>query len=327
MEKNDSEDKKVYDFICIGSGAAGLAAAIYAGRYRMKTAVFGNSFGGYTSIAGDIENYPGYVSIDGFDLMMVMKQQAEKVGATIIDEKITSVVQEEDGCFIVTSEKGVEYHARTVMIATGMEHKTLGLKNEKELTSKGVHYCVTCDGPLYGGKVIGIVGGGDAAVKGANLVAEYAKKIYIFVRSNTIKAEPINYEQLQKLGDKVEILFETQIQEIIGTTKFEKVILSKPYNGSTELSFDGLFIEIGHLPRTDLAKSLGLQLDEKGFIKTDSFMRTNKPGIFAAGDVIDLFGSFKQDITSTAMGAVAATTAYEYCKTNSNVCKLETRNP
>lgn len=312
MEK---ENSNLFDFISVGSGAAGLAAAVYAGRYRMKTAVFGDSFGGYTSIAGDIENYPGYVSVDGFELMLTMKKQAESLGALIIDEKVISVEKQSNGQFIVKSDSGKEYQARTVMIATGMEHKTLGLSREKELTSKGVHYCTTCDAPLYRDKVIAIVGGGDAAVKGANLSAEYAQKIFLIVRSNLIKAEPINYEQMKKLRDKVEILFETQVQEIHGEKKFESVTLSKPYNGSTELALDGLFIEIGHFPRTEIAKSLGLELDEKGFIQTDAFMRTNKPGIFAAGDVINLFGSFKQDITSAAMGAVAATSAYEYCRT------------
>lgn len=307
----------IYDFISVGSGAAGLAAAVYAGRYRMKTAVFGDSFGGYTSIAGDIENYPGYISIDGFDLMITMKKQAESLGAVIIDEKVTSVSQQQNGNFLVKAADK-EYYARTIMIATGMEHKTLGLPREKELTSKGVHYCTTCDAPLYRDKIIGIVGGGDAAVKGVNLAAEYAKKIYLIVRSNQIKAEPINYEHMKKIGEKVEILFETQVQEIKGEQKLEKILLTKPLNGSTELMVDGLFVEIGHFPRTEIAKSLELELDKKGFIQTDAFMRTNKQGIFAAGDVINLFGSFKQDITSAAMGAVAATSAYEYLKQNSN---------
>jgi len=310
MEKEASNS---FDFISVGSGAAGLAAAIYAGRYRMKTAVFGDSFGGYTSIAGEIENYPGYISVDGFDLMLTMKKQAENLGAAIIDQKITSV-KGEPGNFVVTDQNGKEYTAKTIMIATGMEHKTLGLPNEKELTSKGVHYCTTCDAPLYKDKVIAIVGGGDAAVKGANLSAEYAKKIFLIVRSNKIKAEPINYEQMKKLGDKVEILFETQVLQIEGAQKFEKVVLSKPIADSPDLPLDGLFIEIGHFPRTEIAQSLDIILDEKGFIQTDAFMRTNKEGIFAAGDVINLFGSFKQDITSAAMGAVAATSAYEYLK-------------
>ncbi len=310
MEKEASNS---FDFISVGSGAAGLAAAVYAGRYRMKTAVFGDSFGGYTSIAGEIENYPGYISVDGFDLMLTMKKQAENLGAAIIDQKITSV-KGEPGNFVVTDQGGREYTAKTIMIATGMEHKTLGLPNEKELTSKGVHYCTTCDAPLYKDKVIAIVGGGDAAVKGANLSAEYAKKIFLIVRSNKIKAEPINYEQMKKLGDKVEILFETQVLQIEGAQKFEKVVLSKPIADSPDLPLDGLFIEIGHFPRTEIAQSLDIILDEKGFIQTDAFMRTNKEGIFAAGDVINLFGSFKQDITSAAMGAVAATSAYEYLK-------------
>lgn len=303
------------DFLVIGSGAAGLAAALYAGRYRLKTVIVGESFGGYTSIAGVIENYPGNKNVDGFELMMIMKEQAEEVGATVVDGRIASLMREGE-LFTAKTEDGKTYQARTILLAMGMEHRQLGLPNEKELTSKGVHYCVTCDGPLYRDKVIAVVGGGDSAVKGASLAAEHTKKIYLIVRGTQLRAEPINYEELKALGDKVEILFETEVREIVGPQRFEKIILSKPYHGSTELILDGLFIEIGAVPRSDLAKQLAVELDANGFVKSDPFCRTNRDGVFVAGDLSGLFGSFKQDITSAAMGAVAATSVYDYCKKN-----------
>ena len=153
-----------YDLIIIGSGAAGLSAALYAGRYRMKTLVIGDAFGGYTSIAGPIENYPGYMKIDGFDLMMNMKAQVEGVGNEVMDDRVVDMKKQESGCFTVTTASGKEYFSNTLIVATGTEHRRLGLPNEKELTAKGVHYCVTCDGPVYTGKIIAMVGGGDASV-------------------------------------------------------------------------------------------------------------------------------------------------------------------
>ncbi|MEK7123243.1 MAG: FAD-dependent oxidoreductase, partial [Patescibacteria group bacterium] len=292
-------EQNVYDLIVVGSGAAGMSAAIYAGRYKMKTLVFGDSFGGYTTVAGPIGNYPGYTEIDGFDLMMKMKEQAEALGAIVKDEKVT-VVESPGGCFSVKTQNGNEYFASTVIFATGSEHRRLGLPNEEALTSKGVHYCATCDGPVYNGKVIAMVGGGDSSVKGANLTAEYAKKIYLISREKEIHAEPINQEQMNKLVEqgKIELILENEVGEIVGTDRLEKVILKNAYNGSAELDVAGLFIEIGATPRSNLAKGLGMELDERGHIVVTPMMETNVLGAYAAGDVTPLFGGFKQDITA-----------------------------
>lgn len=307
-----------YDLIVIGSGAAGLSAAIYAGRYKMKTLVIGKDFGGETSRAGNIENYPGFKSIDGYELMSLMKEQAKSLGAEVTSAEVTNV-SKDGGCFKVGTAKK-EYKTLNVLFAVGSERRRLGKPNEKELTGKGVHFCITCDGPVYAGKTIAVVGGGDASVKGINLAAEYAKKIYFLVMDKKIIAEPINYEHMLKLGDKVETLLETQITEIVGKDKLEKVVLNREFNGSKDLVVDGLFVEIGAIPNVHLAKQLGVELDEKGFIKTDNMMKTNIPGVFAAGDTVNLFGRFKQDITASAMGAVAATSAYEYYQMNTDKC-------
>lgn len=301
----------IYDLIIIGSGAAGLSAALYAGRYKMSTLLIAGEFGGETSTAGSIENYPGVKAIDGYDLMKIMKEQAEDTGAEIKKGKAAEIERMREG-WNVKTEQGEEYQGRTVILAIGSRRRHLNLPNEKELTSKGVHYCWTCDGPLYGGKTVAMVGGGDSSVKGVNFLAEYAKKIYLIVRGNTVHAEPINHERMKKLGNKVEVLLETKVKELVGTQKLEKIVLSKEYNGSTDLVIDGLFIEIGFDPDKTFAQQLGLELDEKGYMKVDNMMRTRVPGIFAAGDSTTHFGSFKQDITAAAMGAVAATAAYEY---------------
>ncbi len=315
----------MFDCIAIGTGAAGLSAAIYGGRYRMSMLVIGENFGGYTSIAGEIENYPGFSSVDGYELMKRMKEQAEGVGATIVDGRVTSIARDEGGCFrVMVGEK--EYFGRTVVFGTGSKRRQLGLPNENELTSKGVHYCMTCDAPVYRDKVVAVVGGGDASVKGTLIAAEYAKKIYFIVRSDKLRAEPINQDALMKLGDKVEILYETNVTALIGEKRLEKITLSKPYNGLTEMTLDGLFIEIGATPVTDLITSLGIALDAQGYVIVDPMMHTNVEGGYAAGDIMNLFGHFKQDITAAATGALAATSAYEYVKSHGELCVRHARS-
>ncbi|HEY4510176.1 MAG TPA: FAD-dependent oxidoreductase [Candidatus Paceibacterota bacterium] len=300
-----------YDLVIIGSGAAGLAAALYAGRYKMTTLVIAGEFGGETSTAGSIENYPGVKAIDGYDLMKIMKEQAQAVGAEIKDGKVVKIERMNGGCK-VTTEEGDVYETRAVILATGSRRRHLNLPNEKELTGRGVHYCWTCDGPLYGGKTVAMVGGGDSSVKGVNFLAEYAKKIYLIVRGNAVHAEPVNEERMKNLGDKVEVLLEHEVKEIVGEKMLEKLVLSSPKHELDELVLDGLFIEVGFDPDRTFAEQLGLELDEKGYMKVDNMMRTNTPGVFAAGDATTHFGGFKQDITAAAMGAVAATAAYEY---------------
>lgn len=315
----------IYDLIIIGSGAAGLSAGIYSGRYRMKIAIFAGEFGGETAKAGAIENYPGFKSIDGYELMEKMREQAKDLGAEFIDEKVTAIKR--DGHCFELSAGDKTYQANAIIFAVGAERKHLGLPNEKELTGRGVHYCVTCDGPVYSGKTIAMVGGGDASVKGVNLAAEYVKKVYLIVRGKEVIAEPINDEQLKKLGDKVEVLLETEVKEIVGKEKLEKLVLSKPYHNSADLMVDGVFVEIGAEPSVELAKSLGVELDEYGYVKADNMMRTNIDGVFAAGDIVNHFGRFKQDITAAAMGAVAATSAYEDHKIHGDLCMLHAVPP
>lgn len=319
------KEKDVYDLMIIGSGVTGLSAAIYAGRYRMRTLVLGGDFGGETVKAGTIENYPGFTAIEGFDLAMKMREQAKALGTAFVDDRVNAV-RRAGHCFEADIHRKT-YQAHSLIFAVGAERRRLGLPNETELAGRGVHYCVTCDGPVYAGKTIGIVGGGDAAVKGVNLAAEYAKKIYLIVRGNEIRAEAINLEHMKKLGDKVEVILETEVTQLVGKEKLEKGVLSRPYGGSMDLTIDGLFVEIGAVPNVALPVSLGVALDAKGYVMVDSMMRTNVDGVFGAGDTVNHFGSFKQDITAAAMGAVAATSAYEDHKIHGDLCALHARPP
>jgi len=309
-----------YDLAIIGSGAAGLGAALYAGRYRMKTVVIGKDFGGETAKAGTVENYPGVPQVDGYELVGVMKKQAEVLGVDFVSAEAASSVRQSH-CFEIAA-KSITYQAHHIILATGAERRRLGLPNEKELTGKGVHYCVTCDGPVYSGKTIALVGGGDASVKGANLAAEYVEKIYLIIRGAEVTAEPINLEKLKSLGNKIEIIPEMEVQEIVGRGKLEKIFLSKEFNGSRELVVDALFVEVGAVPNVEIAKSLGVTLDERNYIMVDNMMQTNVDGVFACGDAVNHFGAFKQDITAAALGAVAATSAYNDHKVHGELCAL-----
>lgn len=314
-----------YDLIIVGSGAAGLAAALYSGRYRMKALVIGKEFGGETAKAGTIENYPGIKVVDGYELMEAMKQQAASLGVAMLDAEATEVKRQEH-CFEVCANN-TTYQAHTIIFAVGAERRRLGLPNERALTGKGVHYCVTCDGPVYTGKTIAMVGGGDASVKGVVLAAEYVKKVFLIVRGKAVTAEPITLERMQNLGDKIEVLLGTQVKKIVGTNKLEKVKLSRPFRDSDELVVDGLFVEIGADPNIALAQSIGVTRDKRGYLQTDSLMQTNIDGVFAAGDVVNHFGSFKQDITAAAMGAVAATSAYNDHKIHGELCPIHAQPP
>lgn len=309
-----------FDLIIIGTGPAGLSAALYAGRYMVRAVAIGKSFGGEAGRAGKIWNYPGVKEIDGLDLALVMREQAESVGSMIVDDTVESVTNE-NGCFVVKAGEA-EYSAKALIVAQGAERKHLGIINENELHGRGVHYCITCDAPLYAGKTIAVVGGRDASVKGVNLAAEYAKKVFLIVRGKEIVAEPMHLDAMKQLGEKVEVLYETEVSEINGGAHIESVRLSKPYDGSTTLPLDALFIEIGAQPSKVVPTSLGVKCDESGYIIVDPMMQTNVAGVFAAGDATAFFGRFKQNITAAAMGAVAATSAYHFIQAHPHVCEV-----
>lgn len=306
-----SADTK-YDVAIIGSGMAGLSAGLYAARYEVSTVIIGEMLGGATSTAWTIENYPGYKEIDGYDLIMKVKEQNESLGVKIINDRVSDITKNSEGFELALRDGGDHtVQAKTVIFAVGAARKKLGIDREGELSlGKGVHYCATCDAPLYKGKTIAVVGSGDAAVKGMGLAVQYADKVYSFVRGDKFKAEPINYERLEPHIDsgKVEIHYKTEVKKLIGEDKLTAVVT----NDGREIELDGLFIEIGAIPEVELAQKIGVKLDEQGYVKVNNMMETNIDGIYAAGDTTNFFGHFKQDITAAAMGAVAATSAFNF---------------
>ena len=310
-----------YEVLIVGQGAGAFAAALYAARYQMKTIIIGDMFGGETATGGLIENYPGYPEIDGYDLMMKFREQAEKYEVPVVDDKVESIDQSSH-CFEAKTGLGDTYQATTIILAVGRERRKLGLEHEDEWTGRGVSFCSTCDAPLHRGNVGAVVGGGDAAVKGAVLLSKYAVRVYIVYRGAAFtRPEAANLRMLDESAN-LERLLSTNGIGLTGADGLSGIVLDQEVNGSTEITVDGLFIEIGADPRTDLARQLGIQLNDKDEIIVDKQMRTNVHGVLAAGDVTDASGELKQTLTAAAQGAWAATAAYADVSEHPNACEV-----
>lgn len=304
-----------YDFLVIGAGCSGSSGAMYASRLNMEAAIVAEMPGGLITTTHLVENWPGIKSISGPDLAASLVDHATSFGVKMMNERVTEIkpVNENlsDGKksgYIVKSSSN-EYMAKTVLIATGTEHKKLGVPGEKELENKGVSYCALCDGAFYKEKIVCVVGGGDSAAKEALLLSEYATKVYLIVRKDILRAEPVNADRIND-KDNIEILYKTEIEEIVGTDKVEKI----KFKNGEELDMDGVFMAIGHKALSDLANSLGVELNERGEIKINRRSETSMPGIYSAGDVTDT--EFKQAITGSAEAVTAAFFAFDYIGKN-----------
>ncbi|MDA1257396.1 MAG: FAD-dependent oxidoreductase [Chloroflexi bacterium] len=315
-------ESRTTDVLIAGQGAAAFAAALYTARYQINALIVGDRFGGETAIGGGIENYPGYPEIDGFDLMLKFREQVEKYDVPIVDAALTAVEDAGD-CFNSTLSDGSTVRSGALIFAIGRERRKLNLPHEEEWTGRGVSYCSTCDAPLYRQKVAAVVGGGSAAVEGAILLGKYTTETYLIYRQDRFtRPEPVLVELLNQ-SKNVHVLFETEVTELVGDSLagLEGIKISKPYEGRTELKLDGIFIEIGADPRIEIPQSLGVDLNpETNEVHVDRTMRTNVPGIFAAGDLTDGSGTLKQTITAASQGAVAALAAYQYVSENHKRC-------
>ncbi len=308
-----------YDFIIIGAGGAGLAAAMYGARLGLKTLCLGHSHGSELPLGGVItttnvvENYPGFIRLTGTELADKIKEHAQSYDlVTLKEEKVESVTKNDKTFHVKTSESS--YSGKTILFATGTKWRKLDIPGSKEFENKGVVYCALCDSPLFKNKVVAVVGGSDSAAKDAMVVAEHASKVYMIYRGEKIRPEPINYERIMK-HKKIEVINNTNVTEIKGNKFVEKVILDKPYKGNKELELQGVFVAIGHIILSDLAKTIGVKTNDKGEIILDhKTSETNIEGVFAAGDVTDK--PFKQLITGVADGCTAAYSAYEYISKN-----------
>lgn len=319
-EKINEECEKYehYDFLILGAGVTGLAAAMYGARLGLKTLCLGAThsaelpIGGVITTTNIVENYPGFISLSGPELAENIRKHAESYELVTLREEKAESVEKRGNEFVVKTNKST-YHSKTILFATGTKWKTLNVPGSKEFENKGVAYCALCDAPLFRNKFVGLVGGSDSAAKDALVLAEHAKQVYIIYRGEQIHPEPINMKRVEekiKQG-KIEIINKANIVEIKGDKFVKSVILDREYNDSKELELQGLFIAIGHIALSDLAKPLGVMVNEKGEIFIDhKTSETNVDGVFAAGDVADK--PFKQAITGVAEGCTAAYSAYEF---------------
>ena len=302
---------KVYDFdvVILGGGPAGLSAAIYAARGNVSTAVIDiNPFGGQPSNYAALENYPGSINTDGFELMEKFEEQADLFGVQKFPmQEILSVDLISENKVILTTE--ARFNAKTVIIATGAQAKKLGVKGEKEFTGCGVSYCAVCDGAFYKDKIVTVVGGGNSAVEEAMYLARFASKVFIVHRRNELRADKILQERL-KIFANIELIYNSTVKEIVGEDKVTKVILNNTQNNNLgELETDGVFPYIGMVPNVE--KIAGqVKQDAMGFIFTDATLKTSVEGVYAAGDV--RVTPLRQVITAAADGAVSAVYAVKY---------------
>ena len=303
MENIDLE--KTYDLIVLGGGPTAIGCAIYAARFAMDVLVIGKTFGGLIATTHIVENYPAITSISGQGLMEMFREHMNSLNIPYISDEIRSIDKVDDHFELNSFFQ--KFKAYSVCIATGSERKKLGVPGEDDFAGRGVSYCATCDGPFYVDKVVCVIGGSDSAAKEALFLAQNVAKVYIIYRGKEIRAEPINKERVYK-NDKIEIIYETNIVEIKGDTTVSSVI----FDNGKEFEVDGVFIEIGSIPNSDLAIRVGVETNKKGEIIINRKSETNILGIFAAGDVAD--APFKQAITGVSEGVIAAYSAFDYVK-------------
>ncbi len=301
--------QKTVQCLIIGSGPAGLSAALYAARAKLAPVVLsGMDLGGQVSKTGAIDNYPGFPEgIDGPDMVEVFQKQAVRFGAEIIFDTATEVDLSQRPFKVVTY--GGVYLAETLIIATGASVRELEVPGEQEYVGRGVSYCATCDGHFFQEKELIVVGGGDSALKEGIFLTRFAKSVTIVHRRDKLRGGGFLAEKT-KAKPKINFLWDTVVTEIMGDASVEAVRLENKKTGEEEVrDIDGVFIFIGHIPNTDLFDG-ALETDENGYLVLDKYMHTSVPGVFAAGEVGD--PHFQQVVFSAGMGAAAAMEAVEF---------------
>lgn len=303
---------KIYDIAIVGSGPAGFAASIYASRYKLSNIVFGKLLGGTISEAHKVCNYPGVSDISGYDLGVKFYEQAKDLGGEYLPEHVIDI-QKLDDKFKLITDKQKEYFAKTVILGIGTNRNKLNLENEDKFLGKGISYCATCDAMFFKDKVVTVVGGSNAATMAASMLSDIAKKVYLIYRGTELKGEPMWIEQVEA-KENIEIIYTTVLIGLEGEEKLERIKLSRPYNGSEYLDTDGVFVEIGSVPNVDLANKLGLELDDKKYIKVNEDQSTSLEGVWAAGDCTSASNRFRQVITAASEGSIAANAIFGYLK-------------
>lgn len=311
------------ELIIVGAGPAGLACSIYASRFKIGHLIIAKSLGGTLSEAHLIQNYPGIKEIKGKELAEKMVKHAKSYGVEIVQDEVIKIqsssvkpqASSQASSFQLLASNGQTYQARTLFLGLGTRVRRLEVHGEKEFLGKGVAYCAACDAPLFKGKTVAVVGGGNSAATAALQLTEFCPKVYIINRSETLRAEPFWQEQLQKL-DNIQVISNTNVLEILGDETVIAVKLDHAYNGQNELEVEGVFIEIGAVPAADLAKNLGAELTKNGLIKVTPDGKTSVPGVWAGGDVATACKDLepRQIVHATSEGAMAALSIFKHLR-------------
>jgi thioredoxin reductase (NADPH) len=301
---HDSKDaKNLYDVIIIGSGPAGFTSGIYTSRAKLKTLIISGSLpGGQLMTTSEVENYPGFPNgIFGPELMMNMRQQAERFGTTVVDDEVLKVDFKNRPFLISTHSES--YEGRAILLCTGASPRKLGIDGEQEFGGKGVSYCATCDGPFFKGEEIAVIGGGDTAIEEATFLTKFGKSVKIIHRRDFLRASKILQEKAFE-NSKIQFIWNHVVTRIGGNKKIESIDIKDLTTGKIQnLSVGGLFVAIGHEPNTSIFKDQ-LELDDKGYVVIKDSTRTSVEGVFAAGDVHDY--RYRQAVTAAGFGCMAA---------------------
>lgn len=304
-----SGDSTIHDVVAIGAGPAALSAAIYTTREDLDTVLIEKGvIGGLAAITDKVDNYPGFPDgVTGMDLAESLEKQAVRFGTKFEYAEVTAIEDRGDKKRIVTT--GGEMFARAILIATGSDYKKLGLESEKEYYGRGVHYCATCDGPVYRDKKLVVVGGGNSAIQESIFLTKFASHIDVLVRGGAMRASEVLQHELQQHTDKITVHYNTQITEILGDGKLVNGVAVDVNGTPSKLECDGVFVFIGLQPTTGFLK-YSVQLDDQGFVVTNEDLETKLPGVFAAGDVRS--GATMQIASAVGEGATAALKIREY---------------
>jgi len=302
---------KDYDLIIIGSGPAGLTASIYASRFKVSNLVIGQALGGLAFEAHKVCNYPTEIEISGAQLIEKMQKHTESFGVDILMDKVVKIIQEKDNGFKIFTLNNKEFSARTVLLASGTEHRKLNLEDEDKFIGKGVSYCSTCDAMFYKEKTVAVIGGGNSAHTASLYLSEIANKVYQIYRGDKLKGETIWIDQVTN-NDKIEFIFNSQVKKLKGIDTLKKIVLDQ----GRELDVDGLFIEIGTVPQKKLINMLGLEINNQGYVKVGPDQKTSQKFIWAAGDITNGSNNFRQIITASSEGAVAAEDIFKFLQQN-----------
>jgi thioredoxin reductase (NADPH) len=303
---------EIHEVIIVGSGPAGYTAAIYAARAQLSPILYEGSVtaGGALMNTTDVENFPGFPEgVMGPDLMDSLRKQAERFGTKLITDDIVSMDLAGE-VKTIKDGSGNTLQAKAVILATGSAYKEIGLANEKRLSGRGVSWCATCDGFFFREKVIAVVGGGDSAMEEANFLTRFASKVFVIHRRDSLRASKIMVERA-KANPKIEFIWNTEVIDVLGEDKVTGLKLRNLISGEeSDKDFDGLFVAIGHLPRSELLIGQ-IDLDGEGYVKVDGrSTRTNQKGVFACGDLVD--HTYRQAITAAGSGCQAALDAERF---------------